>query len=180
MDFSNIASVAGKRGLFKVVKLTHTGFVLEALDETKKKLVTSMQTKVSVLSKVSIFTTDGDGAVPLIDVMQKVYAEFKESTNLDKNSAIEQLKSFLKHILPNYDENRVYVSDIKKLVTWYNQLVQIVPELLILSEKSKKEQEVKTKNTATVPQKKHIQNIEAGKIASKNTPSVKIMNRKTQ
>lgn len=141
MEFSDIASVSGKGGLFKVLNPTRTGAILESLDEAKKKLVVGMNSKVSVLSDISIYTTDGEGAVPLQDVMEKIHAEFDGDTGLDKNSDSDELKAFLKHILPTYDEDRVYTSDIKKLVSWYNQLAQIAPELLTpkKEEKPKKE-----------------------------------------
>jgi hypothetical protein len=139
MEFSDIASVSGKGGLYKVVNPTRTGAILETLDAEKKRIVVGMHSKVSVLSDISIYTTDGEGAVPLKEVMEKVHKEFKGDTGLDKNADPEELKSFLKHILPTYDEDRVYVSDIKKLVSWYNHLAEIAPELLIETPKSKDE-----------------------------------------
>lgn len=90
-----------------------------------------MQTKVSVLSDISIYTIDGEGAVPLKDVMVKIHEEFEGDTGLSGTSDPEELKSFLKHVLPNYDEDRVYVSDIKKLVNWYNKLAADFPEVLV-------------------------------------------------
>lgn len=180
MEFSDIASVTGKGGLFKVIKPTRTGAILEAMDETKKKLITGMHTKVSVLSDVSIFTTDGDGAVPLVEVMQKIHKEFNGDTDLNKNSDPEELKSFLKHILPTYDEDRVYVSDIKKLVTWYNQLAQLAPDLLVPKKGDKKEKSEKKDTTAIPTQQKQNQKIASGRTTSKNAPSSKTMNRKAQ
>ena len=131
MEFNDVASVSGKGGLFKVLSPTRTGVILESLDGSKKKLVAGMQTKVSVLSDISIYITDGDGAVPLKDVMVKIHEEFEGDTGLSGASDPEELKSFLKHVLPNYDEDRVYVSDIKKLVNWYNKLATDFPEVLI-------------------------------------------------
>lgn len=96
MDFSDIASVSGKGTLFKIVQPTRTGVVLESMDEQKKKMVATMHNKVSILSEISIYTTDEEGAVPLEDVMKKVHAEFNGDTDLDKNSSPEELKSFLK------------------------------------------------------------------------------------
>jgi len=144
MEFSDIASVSGKGGLFKVLNPTRTGAILESLDAEKKKVVVGMQSKVSVLSDISIYTTEGDGAVPLQDVMIKIHDEFKGDTGLDKNADPDELKAFLKHVLPTYDEDRVYVSDIKKLVTWYNALAKIAPELLEKKAEVKAEAEVKT------------------------------------
>lgn len=180
MKFEDIASVTGKGGLFKVIKPTRTGAILEALDDTTKKIVTTMHTKVSVLSDVSIFTTEGDGAVPLQDVMRKIHTEFKGNTDLDKNSDPDELKSFLKHVLPKYDEGKVYISDIKKLVAWYNQLVKIAPELMMPTKGDGKEKTDKKENKATVSLKKQNQKAAPIKTATKNAPSAKTMNRKTQ
>lgn len=127
--FNEIASVSGKGGLYKVVNPTRTGVILEAMDETKKKLVVGMNAKVSVLSDISIYTTDGEGSVPLETVFRKIYDEFGEDTGLGKQSDADELKSFMKFILPAYDEDRVYVSDIKKVVTWYHQLIQLEPQI---------------------------------------------------
>ncbi len=130
MELSEIASVSGKSGLFRVVKPTRTGAILESLDEEKKKLVVGMQSKLSVLSDISIYTVDGEGAIPLEEVFKKIHAEFNGDTGLTGASGADELKSFLKFILPNYDEERVYVSDIKKVVNWYNQLVGFDPQIL--------------------------------------------------
>lgn len=130
MEFSEVAAVSGKGGLFKVVSPTRTGVILEALDGTRKKMITNIQSKVSILSDISIYTTDEEGAVPLEEVMRKIHAEFDADTGLTSNSDPDELKAFLKFILPEYDESRVYVSDIKKLVTWYNTIAATIPELL--------------------------------------------------
>lgn len=122
MDFNEIATVSGKGGLFTVVAPTRGGVILETMDDQKKKLVVNMNSKVSILGEISIYTTDAEGSCPLEEVMKKIHAEFEGDTGLTSSSDAEELKSFLKHILPDYDEERVYVSDIKKLVTWYNLL----------------------------------------------------------
>ena len=149
MEFSDIASVSGKGSLFKIISPTRTGVILESLDEHKKKMVASIHSKVSVLSEISIYTTDNEGAVPLEEVMHKIHKEFDGDTDLDKNSDSDELKSFLKFILPEYDESRVYVSDIKKLVNWYNQLVKEAPEVLVEKKEEKQEKKTKTKKEET-------------------------------
>tara|TARA_R110000868_G_scaffold204524_1_gene452616 strand:+ start:158 stop:628 length:471 start_codon:yes stop_codon:yes gene_type:complete len=144
MDFNEIATVSGKGGLFKVLAPTKGGMILESLDDQKKKLVVNMHSKVSVLGEISIYTTNKEGSVPLIDVMKKVHAEFKGDIGVTSASAPDELKSFLKFILPDYDEDRVYVSDIKKLANWYNLLSKSYPQLF--EEKVEEEKtEVKTK-----------------------------------
>ena len=141
MEFEDLAAVAGKGGLFKVLKPSKAGVILESLDAKKQKLVVGADARVSILSEISIYTHTADGATPLIDVMRTIHAEFDGDTDLTKNSDAEELKSFLKHVLPDYDEDRVYVSDIKKLVTWYNLIAEICPEVLNETEEEKEEAE---------------------------------------
>lgn len=150
MEFSDIAAVSGKGTLFKIIQPTRTGVILESMDEHKKKMVATMHNKVSILSEISIYTTDSEGATPLEEVMKKIHQEFNGDTDLDKNSSPEELKSFLKFILPEYDEDRVYVSDIKKVVSWYDQIFKQAPEVFEVKEekkKSAKKEPVKKKKT---------------------------------
>lgn len=146
MDFNEIATVSGKSGLFKVVSPTRGGVILESMDGQKKKMVVGMNAKVSVLGEISIYTTDKEGAVPLEEVMQKIHTEFDGDSGLSGSSDSEELKSFLKFILPEYDEGRVYVSDIKKLVNWYNILSADYPEVLSSESNSKKDQNAEQVN----------------------------------
>ena len=129
MKFEEIASVAGKGGLFKILKPSKSGVILESLDAKKSKLVVGADARVSIFSEISIYSHTEDGATPLEDVMAKIHEEFEGDTGLNKNSDPDELKAFLSHVLPDYDEDRVYVSDIKKLVTWYNLLAKDYPEV---------------------------------------------------
>lgn len=129
MKFEEIASVAGKGGLFKILKPAKSGVILESLDAKKTKLVVGADSRVSVFSEISIYSHNEEGATPLEEVMQSIHKEFDGDTGLDKNSDADELKAFLTHILPDYDEDKVYVSDIKKLVTWYNLLARDFPEV---------------------------------------------------
>ncbi len=130
MEFKDIAAVSGKGGLFTVVKPTKTGVILESLDERKAKLVTGLNHKVSVLAEISVFTTGEEDAIPLEQVFVRIKKEFDDDPGVDKNSDPDELKSFLAHILPDYDRERVYVSDIKKIVNWYGIVYRWAPELL--------------------------------------------------
>ena len=116
--------------LFKVLKPSKSGVILESLDEKKSKLIVGADARVSILSEISIYTHTSEGSTPLIDVFRTIHAEFKGDIGLDKKSDADEIKSFLSHILPDYDEDKVYVSDIKKLVNWYNALAQLAPELM--------------------------------------------------
>ena len=143
MDFTEIAAVSGKGGLYKIFKPTRTGVILESLTD-QSKLVAGVNAKVSVLAEISIYTTTEEGTVLLEDVMKTIFKEFGADIGLTGSSDADELKSFLKHILPEYDEERVYVSDIKKLVNWYNFLVSNTPELFV--EKKEKKEKKKASN----------------------------------
>ncbi len=130
MKFKNLATVSGKHGLFKILKPTRSGVILEALDDKNTKMVVGANQRVSVLSEISIYTTTEEGAVPLEEVMRKIDQEFQGDLGLDSNADPDELKAFLKHILPEFDEARVYSSDIKKLVSWYGIIKAKVPVVL--------------------------------------------------
>ncbi|MEN8251646.1 MAG: DUF5606 domain-containing protein [Bacteroidota bacterium] len=137
MNLQDIATVSGKGGLFKVIKPTKTGVILESLDDRKARLVTGMNQKVSVLAEISVYTTGEQETMPLLDVFLKIKEEFDDDPGVDKNSDAEELKGFLAHILPDYDRDRVYVSDIKKMAHWYLIIYQNAPD--ILTEEAKEE-----------------------------------------
>ena len=141
MNFNDIATVSGKGGLFKIVAPTRGGMILESMDAQKKKLVVNINSKVSVLGEISVYTTDKEGAKPLDEVMKKIHEEFNGDTGLTSSSEADELRSFISHILPNYDEDQVYVSDIKKIVTWYAILSKDYQDIFSSenTEESKKE-----------------------------------------
>ncbi len=129
MDLKEIASISGKGGLFKVVKPTRTGLILESIDEKRQKIVASIHHKVSLLDEISIFTHSKEGSIPLIDVLRKINSEFSDDPGVDGKSSKDELISFMKYILPDFDEDRVYPSVIKKLISWYLILIKNYPEL---------------------------------------------------
>jgi hypothetical protein len=131
MELSEIASISGKGGLFKVLKPGKTGVLLESLDATKTRLVAGPNQRLSLLSEISIYTTTKEGTASLESVLKKINQDFKNDLGVDANSDNNELKAFLKSVLPEFDENRVYVSDIKKLVKWYSVLLEQAPEIFV-------------------------------------------------
>jgi hypothetical protein len=130
MTLSEIATIAGKGGLFKVMAPTKSGVILESLDESKTKIVATSNSRLSLLQEISIYTTTKEGNIALEDVLKKIYTEFKDDLGVDTNSDSTELKAFMKSIIPVYDEERVYTSDIKKLVKWYSIIFKYAPEVL--------------------------------------------------
>ena len=135
MTFDDIAMVTGKGGLFKVFKPAKAGVILESLDESKSKTVATPNHKLSLLSEISIYTHTKEGTVSLEEVLQKIHADFDGDLGLDANADTSELRAFMKSVLEDYDDTRVYVSDIKKLVKWYDILVKYAPEVLVAPEK---------------------------------------------
>jgi hypothetical protein len=129
MNLKDIASISGKPGLFKVVKPTRTGVILETIDEQKSRVVANANNRVSLLQEISIYTTGNDASIPLEKVFSLIYEKYKKSLKVDAKSEPSALKEFLGEIVPDYDTERVYNSDIKKLVAWYHILANHLPEV---------------------------------------------------
>lgn len=130
MNFKDIATVAGKPGLYKIIKPTRSGVILESLDDKKAKLVAGMSMRVSILNDISIYTMTEEGAEPLESVLKKIEGEYKGDTGVDSTSSDSELRAFLKSVLPDFDQERVYISDIKKLNAWYQLIRKSAPEVL--------------------------------------------------
>ena len=121
MDLSKILSVTGKGGLFKLLSHNKTSFIVESLTDGKRFPVFPND-GVATLDNISIFTEDDD--VSLQSVLLSIYKKengAQSAVNVSDNNA---LKAYFAEILPNYDRERVYVSNMKKVILWYNQLVE--------------------------------------------------------
>jgi hypothetical protein len=127
-----IANVSGKGGLFRILKPSRAGVIVESLDDKHEKSLIGPTARVSVLKDVSIFTEGEQESVPLADVFLKIREVHGEEVTLQVKSASDKdLIEFLNEILPDFDRSRVYVSDIKKVITWYNLLSKHIPELFV-------------------------------------------------
>ncbi|MBQ4916291.1 DUF5606 domain-containing protein [Maribacter sp. MMG018] len=121
MGLEKILSVAGKPGLYKLITQTRTGFVAESLLDGKKISV-GLRSNVSVLSEIAIYTLDEE--LPLREVFVKIQEkEDGKKTSISHKDEKIKLEEYFFEVLPNYDEDRVYASDIKKIIQWYNILV---------------------------------------------------------
>lgn len=130
MELKELVSVAGKSGLFRILKPSRASVIVETLDVDRKKLVISANNRISVLDEISIYTNTTEGSTPLSDVLQIIYREFGEEQAFDGEATNSEYLSFFQSILPNYDRDRVYASDIKKIVKWYYILLKEAPHLV--------------------------------------------------
>jgi len=130
MELSKIAAIAGQSGLYVISSPLKNGVLMESLDEKKAKSVANATSKVSILSEISIYTITSDGSVPLEQVLKALYVKYGKTLPATAKSDGADLKSLLKSVLEDVDFDRVYVSDIKKLTTWYHILAEHATELL--------------------------------------------------
>lgn len=119
MKLSKILAIQGKPGLYQLSGQAKNGLLVEGIGDSKKFPVFSTE-RVSSLEEISVFTEEQD--LPL----REVFLAIKEKCNGEKaishKSSGEELKNFLGEAIPSYDRDRVYVSDIKKMISWYNIL----------------------------------------------------------
>jgi len=120
MSLDKILSVSGKPGLYQIVTQTRSGAVVESLLD-KKRITIGVHSNVSVLSEIAIYTLSEE--VPLRDVLGKIKEkENGGKTSINHKDGKDALEEYFFNVLPDYDEDRVYASDIKKVVQWYNLL----------------------------------------------------------
>ncbi len=120
MSLEKILSIGGKPGLYRLVTRTRSGFVAESLSDGKKVSV-GLRNNVSLLSDIAIYTLDKE--VPLREVFLNIQTKEKgQRPGIDHKAGNLELEEYFFEILPNYDEDRVYPSDIKKVIQWYNLL----------------------------------------------------------
>ncbi|QFQ12244.1 hypothetical protein C7Y71_003975 [Pseudoprevotella muciniphila] len=118
-----ILSISGRPGLFRLVSSGRGNLIVETIDDAKKRLPAGARDRVTSLNDVSMYTDDDDA--PLMDVFQNI-ANANDGKAVDinvKTASSKELADFMATALPNYDRDRVHQSDIKKLIQWYNILV---------------------------------------------------------
>ncbi|MEI5985261.1 MULTISPECIES: DUF5606 family protein [Sphingobacterium] len=129
MNLRGLVSVTGKPGLFKLIGQNKGGFVLETLDASKLKSVVNLSTtKMATLEDITIYGEDEE--IRLLDIFEKIKTDNVETPDVKADGAT--LRNFFREVAPNHDEERVYSSDIKKIITWYN----IIKELPLFDEEA--------------------------------------------
>ncbi len=119
MNLQGIISISGRSGLYKVVAQGKNSVIVESLIDNKR-IPAHTTDRISALEDISIYTYDGDA--PLKEVYTSLYEKMEGKEAPSHKENISQLRGLIEEILPDYDEERVYPSDIKKLFQWYNIL----------------------------------------------------------
>jgi hypothetical protein len=120
MKLDKVLSISGKPGLYELKAQTRGGFVAESMLD-RKKISVNMRHNVSLLSEIAIYTYSEE--VPLREVFQKIYEKENGGEAISHKESKAKLEEYFNEVLPDYDEDRVYVSDLKKILQWYNLLV---------------------------------------------------------
>ena len=135
-----VANIAGKPGLFRIIKPGRAGVIVETLDQDHKREMVSASAKVSVLKEISIYTEVVNKSIPLSEIFMTMKEQLGESIGIDtKTATSKQLFDFFEKIMPDFDKERVYSTDIKKILNWYTILITNLPEAFVLEEKPAEE-----------------------------------------
>jgi len=137
-----ILSISGQSGLFKMVAESKNNIIVESL-ETLKRMPVHSTSKVSALEDIAIFTENGD--VPLKDIFKAISDKESGGSAISPKSSGNELKAYFEKIVPEYDKDRVYISDIKKVLLWYNTLKQ--NDLLDFSETEEESKEAESQES---------------------------------
>ncbi len=140
MNLKDIMAISGYSGLFRFVSQGRGGVIVEGLID-KKRMTASGSSRVSALDDIAIFTDDKE--VPLKVILRSIFQKENGGPTIDPKSTPDQLKKYFEKILPEYNREKVYPSDIKKVLTWYG--------LLLSNNIIDLEEDAETAETAEVP-----------------------------
>lgn len=181
MNITGIISISGKPGLSKIVKQSRNGIIVESLFDGKRFPVQGTE-RISSLEDISIYTFEED--VLLVDVFKKVKEHTQGKKAISHKSSNKELQDEFEKILPNYDQDRVYTSDIKKVFQWFNLLLEkgLLEEEEEEAEKAEKKETKTAKKPAKAKTEKKTVDKKAAKPKAKSNPKPKGggSNRKTQ
>ena len=119
MSLQKILAISGKPGLFELKVQTRTGFVAESFLDGKK-ITVGMRSNVSLLSEIAVYTYDEE--IKLAEVFKAIATKENDGLSISHKENNAVLSTYFREVLPDFDEERVYASDIKKIINWYNML----------------------------------------------------------
>jgi hypothetical protein len=128
MELREIAAISGKPGLYQILKPSKAGVIVETIDENHTRFLAAATSKISILSEITMYTTDAKGAITLREVFANIQKQFGDNMTLTAKSDGADLHELMATVVPDYDRDKVYTSDLKKLVTWYSILHKYAPE----------------------------------------------------
>ncbi|AEA45485.1 DUF5606 domain-containing protein [Fluviicola taffensis] len=148
MNLTGIIAISGKSGLYRVLAQGKNNIIVESLED-KKRVPAYASDRISALDDISIYTYDDDK--PLKEILVSIFEKEKGKETISHKEDQAKLKAYLLEVLPNYDQERVYASDIKKIFQWYNLLFKAGA---LVIEEEVAEEAPKEKKTAKAAAKK--------------------------
>lgn len=121
MTLGEILSISGKPGLFTIISQTNNGLIVESVQD-KKRIPVFSSHQVSVLEDISLYTNED--TLPMVDVMTRLYEHENGEKSIDAKASKADLEAKMETVFPEYDRERVYHSDLKKLFKWYNLIIE--------------------------------------------------------
>ena len=140
MKLEGIINVSGKPGLFKIISRSNNTVIIESLTDQKRTAIYS-HNQANLLDEIGIYTYND--TIPISDIFTEIAKKTSCGPSINHKSSKDELMNYFRDILPEYDENRVYISDIKKVIQWYN-IMQSVNLIKISKKKTKKETKKET------------------------------------
>ncbi len=122
MNIKDILSISGKPGLYKLLASSRSNVIVQSLADGKRMPVHAAH-KISSLEDISIYTYEED--IPLVEVFQMISDHKGGKVAIDHKAKASELRAYMTEVMPAYDEDRVYDSDLRKLFQWYNTLAQL-------------------------------------------------------
>lgn len=177
MNVEKILAISGKPGLYELKIQTRTGFVAESLAD-KKKINVGLRSNVSLLSEISIYTNTEE--VKLFEIFARIAQKENDQEAISHKESEDKVTAYFSEIVPDYDQDRVYVSDIRKVLNWYKIIHQtglagLFSAALKQAEANKAENEPKkeTKKESTTEKKPATKKIVANKAETEKKPAAK-------
>ena len=121
MNLDDLIAVSGLPGLFRMAANRSNGLIVEDLETGKRRFVSARKHQFTPLGSIAIYTDDGD-SVELANVFRNMRDQFEDRPPVDANAKSEELFDYFADVLPNYDPDRVYPGDVKKVIKWFNSL----------------------------------------------------------
>ena len=147
INIKDVAAMAGAPGLYHILKTDDKGIIVEAMDDRKRRQMVRGNMMLSKLSDITLFTDEEDGEL-LATVMLAISEKHGDDLPVSKKSSNEELMGFLEGVLPNYDKEKVYPSNVKKMLSWYTILRKHEVDLVIPKEETEEESEAKEEETS--------------------------------
>lgn len=153
MDLKDFVAIKGKGDLYRVLAKTPKGIIVEALNESKTKFKVEPNLSVLLLYDITIFSNDNKDLL-LREVFKNIFKKDEAKIPVNFKDDTFKLKEYFREVAPSYDEEKVYISDIKKIVKWYTILVGWYPEVIENIEKEEEEDKKKADLDETTDQVK--------------------------